>query len=160
MEYRIEKKEGFTVIAAARMFPFEESPEAIPQFWTEHMSGDQAKFVCGNFGICIDDESPARDSFEYMIADIYRGQEVPDGLVLREIPAFTWAIFPCRGAMPEAIQGVTNRIYTEWLPTVFDFEIAAGICVEMYDDPRKYSKGNEDGNYYSEVWVPIRRKSA
>ena len=96
------------------------------------------------------------ESFEYLIADDYDPQKpIPEGFVTRTIPAFTWAVFPCRGAMPEAVQKVNEAIYTEWLPGTKDYKFAAGYCVEFYDDPSKYPKGTEDDNYYCEIWIPV-----
>ena len=60
---------------------------------------------------------------------------------LDDIPAFDWAVFPCKGAMPNALQDVNTKIYTEWLPALKEYEFAAGYCVEYYDDPTKYEKG-------------------
>ena len=94
-----------------------------------------------------------------MIADPYLpGREVPEGFEKRTIPAFTWAVFPCVGPMPEALQDVNNKIYTEWLPATKDYEFAAGYCVEYYDDPSKYEKGTLDEKYYCEIWIPIKKK--
>lgn len=157
MDYRIEKKEEFTVIADAKTFAYEGAKDSIPNFWQEHFASEKAKSVCGEFGINID-EKMGMDTFEYLIADTYRGQEVPEGLALRTIPSFDWAVFPCKGAMPVALQDVNTKIFTEWLPAISDYEFAAGYCVEMYDDPRKYAKGTMDENYYSEIWIPVRKK--
>lgn len=35
---------------------------------------------------------------------------------------------------------------------------AAGYNVEMYSDPSQYAKGVMDENYYSEIWIPVKRK--
>lgn len=97
--------------------------------------------------------------FEYLIADPYEaGKEVPEGFVTRTIPEFTWAIFPCTGAMPNALQDVNTKIFTEWLPALKEYEFAAGYCVEMYDDPTKYPNGPQDENYYCEIWIPVKQK--
>ena len=157
MDYRIEKKEEFTVIANAKTFAYEGAKEIIPQFWSEHYASGKAQTVCGEFGINID-ERMGMDTFEYLIADTYRGQDVPDGFVLRTIPSFHWAVFSCRGAMPTALQDVNTKIFTEWLPAINEYEFAAGYCVEMYDDPQKYTKGTMDENYYCEIWIPVKRK--
>ena len=157
MDYRIEKKEEFTVIASAKTFAYEGAKDMIPQFWGEHHASGRGQTVCGEFGINID-EMMGMDTFEYLIADTYRGQEVPDGFVLRTIPSFQWAVFPCRGAMPDALQDVNTKIFTEWLPAINEYEFAAGYCVEMYDDPQKYEKGTMDENYYCEIWIPVRKK--
>ena len=99
------------------------------------------------------------EDFEYLIADDYNpSMELPDGFVTRIIPKHTWAVFPCKGAMPNAIQEVSQRIFSEWLPNCKDYEIAAGYNVEMYTDPADCPKGVQDGNYYSEIWIPVRKK--
>lgn len=157
MDYRIEKKGEFTVIANAKTFAYEGAKDVIPQFWQEHYASGMGQTVCGEFGINID-ETMGADSFEYLIADTYKGQEVPEGFVLRTIPSFDWAIFPCKGAMPNALQDVNTKIFTEWLPAISEYEFAAGYCAEMYDDPKKYAKGTIDENYYCEIWIPVKRK--
>lgn len=157
MDYRIEKKGEFTVIANAKTFTYEGAKDVIPLFWQEHFASGKGRTVCGEFGVNID-ETMGSDSFEYLIADNYKGQEVPEGFVLRTIPSFTWAVFPCKGPMPEALQDVNTKIFTEWLPPISEYEFAAGYCVEMYDDPKKYAKGTLDENYYCEIWIPVKRK--
>ena len=158
MDYKIVRKEEFTVIANAKTFPYEGAKESIPQFWQEHFQSGKGAVVCGWYGINIDLEM-GQENFEYLIADPYNPQkEVPEGYEIRTIPAFEWAVFPCRGAMPTALQDVNTKIYTEWLPALKEYEFAAGYCVEYYDDPTKYEKGTLDENYYCEIWIPIRKK--
>ncbi len=158
MDYKIVKKEAFTVIANAKTFPYEGAKEIVPQFWQEHFQSGKGAVVCGWYGINIDLEM-GQENFEYLIADPYNPQkEVPEGFVTRTIPAFDWAVFPCRGAMPNALQDVNTKIYTEWLPALKEYEFAAGYCVEYYDDPKKYEKGTMDENYYCEIWIPVKKK--
>ena len=138
MDYKIEKKEAFTVIASAKTFPYEGAKELVPLFWQEHFKNGGAKTVMGMFGINIDEEMGG-NTFEYLIADLCEPErEVPNGYVKRTVPSFTWAVFPCRGPMPVALQDINTKIYTEWLPALKDYEFAAGYCVEMYSDPEKY----------------------
>ena len=158
MDYKIVKKEAFTVVANAKTFPYEGAKEIIPQFWQEHFQGGKGAVVCGEYGINIDLEM-GQENFEYLIADPYDPQkEVLEGFVTRTIPAFDWAVFPCKGPMPTALQDVNTKIYTEWLPALKEYEFAAGYCVEYYDDPTKYEKGTQDENYYCEIWIPIKKK--
>lgn len=158
MDYKIEKKAAFTVIANSGTFSYENAKEIIPQFWQQHFNEGKGNVVKGFFGINID-EKMGNDSFEYLIADPYKeGQEVPDGFVTRTIPEFSWAVFPCKGPLPSALQDVNTKIFTEWLPALRDYEFAAGYCVEMYDDPTKFPKGTMDENYYSEIWIPVKKK--
>ena len=94
MDYKIEKKDAFTVIANAKTFPYEGAKEAVPQFWQEHFKTGKGKYICGVYGINID-EKMGNDNFEYLIADPFEeGREVPEGLVTRTIPELTWAVFP------------------------------------------------------------------
>ena len=158
MDYKIVKKEEFTVVGMSKNFVYENAKEEIPQFWQQFYTEGNGKYVCGMFGINID-EKMGRDTFEYLIADMYNPvMDVPEGFVTKTIPAFTWAVFPCKGAMPEALQDVNKRIFAEWLPALKDYEFAAGYCVEMYEDPSKYQKGTRDENYYSEIWIPVKKK--
>ncbi|MGN0318620.1 MAG: effector binding domain-containing protein [Lachnospira sp.] len=158
MDYRIEKKESFTVIANARTFSYEGAKEVVPEFWKEHFQAGKGKVVCGQYGINID-EAMGNDTFEYLIAERYtEGTAVPEGFITRTIPEFTWAVFPCIGPMPDALQDVNTKIFAEWLPPLKDYEFAAGYCVEMYDDPAKYPKGTLDEKYYCEIWIPVKKK--
>ena len=158
MEYKIKKKESFTVLAAAKEFGYENAKREIPAFWQEHYASGKGKTVCGMFGINIDPQM-GNEKFEYLIADIYHPSvDIPEGFVVKTIPAFTWAVFPCRGAMPDALQDVNVKIFSEWLPALKEYEFAAGYCVEMYDSPDKYPKGTADENYYTEIWIPVKKR--
>lgn len=158
MDYKIVKKDEFTVLGVSKNFSYESAKEEIPQFWQEHYAAGNGQYVCGTFGINID-EQMGQDTFEYLIADMYNPvMDIPTGFVTKTIPAFTWAIFPCKGAMPNALQDVNTKIFSEWLPALRDYEFAAGYCIEMYDDPTKYKKGTLDENYYCEIWIPVKEK--
>ena len=157
MDYKIESKEAFQVLANAKTFSYENAKEIIPGFWQEHFKDGKGSVVCGEYGINID-EKMGMDTFEYLIADTYRGQDVPEGFTLKTIPAFDWAVFPCKGPMPTALQNINTNIFSEWLPSTNEYEFAAGYCVEMYDDPKKYPNGTGDENYYCEIWIPVKKK--
>ena len=158
MDYRITKKEAFTVLAASAEFSYENAKQAVPSFWQEHYTSGKGKYVCGMFGINIDPQM-GNEKFEYLIADIYNPSvDIPNGLTVKTIPAFTWAVFPCKGPLPQSLQDINTKIFSEWLPALQDYEFAAGYCVEMYDMPDKYPKGTRDENYYSEIWIPVKKK--
>ena len=57
----------------------------------------------GVYGINIDKQM-GQENFDYLIADPYQEQVIPEGFVLETIPEFEWAVFPCVGAMPRALQ--------------------------------------------------------
>jgi len=159
MDYKIVEKDSFTIIGVSRMFKHDNATMKIPQFWTEHYQTGKGKFVCGMYGICIDESMMDSDEFEYLIADNYNPSlEIPDGFVTKVIPKHTWAIFACKGPMPKSLQDVNKKIFSEWLPNCKDYEIAAGYNVEMYTNIADYPQGNQDENYYSEIWIPVKEK--
>lgn len=158
MDYKIEKKEAFSVLGRSKIFPYEGAKDQVPAFWNEHFAAGYGSTVCGTYGICID-EDMGMDRFEYLIADPYNpANEIPDGFVVKNIPALTWAVFPCKGPMPGALQDANTKIYTEWLPAIGNYKFAAGYCVELYDNPMDYPKGTQDENYYCEIWIPVKPK--
>jgi AraC family transcriptional regulator len=158
MDYKIVEKDQFTVIGVSRMFRHDTAKDEIPQFWTEHFQTGKGSIICGMYGICLD-EGADPDKFEYLIADNYDpSAEVPEGFVTKTIPKHTWAVFACRGAMPKALQDMHSKIYSEWLPNCKDYDIAASYNIEMYTAACDYPKGTQDENYYSEIWIPVKKK--
>lgn len=148
MEYRIVEKASFTVMGKSRSFNSDTSYQEIPKFWQEHMTSDGNRKICGQFGICLDSDGK---NFDYLIADIYKPwEEVPEGCITRVIPEGTWAVFPCRGALPKALQDVNTQIWSEWLPNCRDYKLGGNYDIEMYTKPAEDPKDN-----YCEIWVPV-----
>lgn len=157
MDYRLSKKDSFTVIGTLKKFSYDDAKTAIPQYWKDHCEKGYGRHVCGMFGINMD-ETMGNSEFEYMIADIYNpSKDIPKGFITKTIPAFTWAVFPCKGPMPDSLQDVNTKIFSEWLPAL-EYEFAAGYCIEMYEDASRFPKGTADENYYSEIWIPVKKK--
>lgn len=116
----------------------------------EELAATDAKVVCGMYGICLDSDGK---SFEYLIADNYiPWNEIPEGFTTRVIPAGTWAAFPCRGALPEALQNVNTKIWKEWLPNCKEYKLAGNYNIEMYTPLCEKPEDN-----YSEIWVPVEK---
>ncbi len=158
MDYKIVKKDTFSVVGVRRTFSYENATQEVPAFWRSHYASGNGAQIHGMFGINID-ETMSGVSFEYLIADLYNpALAVPDGCIIKTIPAFTWAIFPCRGPMPQALQDVNHKIFSEWLPALGEYEFAAGYCIEWYDQPENYPLGTMDPSYYSEIWIPIAQR--
>lgn len=148
----IVEKPEFKVLAATREFNIETCRKKIPEFWDEFVHSPLHKVVCGQFGICHSaSENGVR--FRYSIANPYtEGMEVPDGLEVLTIPENTWAIFPCVGAMPNAIHKGIDFIYHEWLPKA-DYEKINDMDIE------EYTPGNPcSPEYRSFVWIAVRKK--
>jgi len=146
LEYRIVEKTAFEIVGVARRFSAETSHMDIPAFWDEHRAGPWGAHISGAYGVCLDGNG---GDFEYLIADYWQpGAPLPEGCVTRRIPGGTWAVFPVRGKLPEALQDVNRRIWNEWLPNSANFRLAGSYDVEWY---------SSDDNDYSEIWIPVER---
>ncbi len=158
MDYKIVEKEAFKVAGYSKNFKYDEAFQEVPKFWGEYMKTDMSKNICGAYGVNID-EKMGGETFEYIIAENYKdGMENIKGVTVKTIPKFTWAVFPCRGECIKSLQETNTKIFSEWLPNCKDYEIAAGYNIEMYSNPSEYEKGLMDKNYYSEIWIPVKKK--
>lgn len=150
LEYRIVEKPQFTVMGKVRKFHTETAYGEIPRFWREHMESGESKVVCGAYGICMDNDGK---NFDYLIADNYiPWNDIPAGCVTKVIPAGTWAVFPCHGALPKALQDVNTQIWSEWMPSCKAYRLAGNYNIEMY---APLCENPEDG--YSEIWIPVEK---
>lgn len=169
MDYCVEERKGFRVIGYEKKFGFEDAHGEIPGFWDEICAQKMAN-VCagkepqseeeeairscgiGKYGVCIEDVG--KTEFRYMIAGDYHGGKVPEGMTVYEFPELTWARFRCTGPMPEAIQAVNTKIFSQWLPGNPEWEIAFPGNVEWYSE----NGDTRAADYESEIWIPVRRK--
>ena len=154
MNYKMVEKGPFHVAGRTiRMTTCNgENLKEIPKFWSdayadgliaklEKLSGQQEIY-----GICMDFE-PDQEAFTYMVA-----AEMPEGvdtgeLEVVQIPAATWAVFESVGPMPDAIQHVWKRIFSEWFP-------ATGEAPQL----EVYPAGDiRSDDYRCQVWVPVRQ---
>lgn len=149
LEYKIVEKPQFTLMGVSRMFHSDTSYQEIPKFWDEGMSRENCPLM-GMYGVCIDSDGK---NFEYLIADNYiPWQELPAGCVTKVIPASTWAVFPCRGPLPQALQEVNTKIWSQWLPNCKSYRLAMNMNLELYAPP---AENPEDT--YSEIWLPVEK---
>lgn len=147
LEYRIEEKHQFTVMGYSRRFCCDTSYDEIPKFWGEHLAAGENRAICGQYGVCIDSKG---SDFDYMIADNYiPWQSVPNGCVVRVIPASAWAIFPCTLG---TLQSTNTRIWSQWLPALTGYQLAGNYNIELYSPPAPDSNAS-----YCEIWVPIEK---
>lgn len=110
--WKLEQKDGFRLVGKGTTVSCENNLhfKKIPEFWNEcQRNGIYAKLISidtaipkGIFGIFgTYDES--LNEIEYFIMAI-SDQEPPQGFSEINIPNATWAIFDCRGPVPQAIQ--------------------------------------------------------
>lgn len=168
MEFQLEKRQSMQMIGLGRIFSYDTSYQDIPKFWCEFCSRyctqdtpappeEQAirqtiaECIVGEFGVCVEDIDDG-EHFHYYIAGAYQGGAVPEGMSVFEIPASEWAKFNCIGRIPQSLQTVNTRIFSEWLPGNQEFEMSMPMNIEWY------SNGNtESDDYVSAIWIPVKR---
>ncbi|CAM3421938.1 AraC family transcriptional regulator [Marinicrinis lubricantis] len=162
MDYKVVEKQPFTMVGKAlkvSMTAEGEHNKEIPKFWSKsHQDGTIDLLISiaadGNvYGVCAEFEEE-EDQFTYLIAVTADANSISteQGLVVKEIPAATWAVFPCIGAMPDAIQKLSMRIFSEWFPST-GYEHAPIPNMEVYPPGDSSS-----ADYRTEVWIPIVKK--
>jgi AraC family transcriptional regulator len=92
------------------------------------------------------------EAFTYMIAIENTDNLKNTDLRQISIPKSTWAVFQCKGPLPDAMQSVWKRIYSEWFPST-GYEHAGTPELEVY-----LPGSPDDENYISEIWIPIKDK--
>ncbi len=152
MDYTIEKKGPMTVIGFERRFAFDKGMQDIPKFWEEFFRQGLMQRVNPLLGCCFDDGS--KQDFPYLIGDFCAADApVPDGMVKRDIPAHTWALFHTEGNQGKDIQTLNRQIFSEWLPANPQVELAGNLNLEVYPCQEMDWEDKRWG-----IWVPIREK--
>ena len=162
MNYKIVEKEALDIIEKVETHSVEDSANAksIPEFWTRaHQDGtvktllDVTSDRTFIFGVCYGDLTENAKAFDYSIAAICaKDAAVPEGFRRNIIPARTWAVFECKGAMPDVIQDLWHKIVSE-------FFLTSSYKPTYEMDIEAYSEGDmSDPDYYSEIWIPVVKK--
>ena len=162
MDYKIVEKEAFEIIEKVEAHSIENDVNAksIPDFWTKSHNDGTVKTLLENttdrtfiFGVCYGNNSDCAKTFDYSIGAVYNPKTaVPKGFRRNIIPARTWAIFECKGAMPKAMQDMWHKITSEFFPT-------SGYQPTYEMDIEAYTEGDMgESDYRSEIWIPVVKK--
>lgn len=160
MNCKIIKKPAFKVAEkrTVQTVTNDENLQTIPKFWEQsHKDGTVKKLLELTpdkeyvFGICYNKPHAEKSTFDYSIAAVIGDNaEIPDGFTVTEIPTRTWAVFECKGAMPDAIQQLWHRICTEFFPSS-EYEPTYEMDIEAYTEGDMSSS-----EYRCEIWVPVK----
>lgn len=168
MKYRIVEKEAFTLSGVSIRTTQDggDNITNIPRFWQQSTASGllgNLSSQCGSMGmlgICYDYD-PADNHFSYAIAiekPADSAEGLPDGCEDIRVPASTYAVFESIGPMPDAIQAVWKKIYSEWFPGT-DYEHAGTPDFEVYPLQKSCDCNPSSPDYRSEVWIPITKKT-
>lgn len=159
MHYRIETTQTLPILVKKARFAStaEIDPKAIHRFWQEAAQDGTLDTLCqalpaggplhqALLGVCLD--NPLAGDFDYAIGAVCPAGTDAAGLALETLPAATWAVFPCVGAMPEAFNQLYQKIYTEFFPT--SHYQPTGPYLEVYP-----SANTSSPDYYCEIWLAV-----
>lgn len=156
MNYRIEEMKGFSVVGVQEKVPTNGAFDVVPALWAgaarEGLFGrlwDLRATVLplrGILGVCADGDHGNSEEFHYILS-IVSESAPPEGMVKRDFPAATWAVFEAEGG-PEGIAGLWKRLYAEWVPTS-GYDLAYLPAVECYLPPEENK---------NELWVAVVKK--
>ncbi|MBR3694419.1 MAG: GyrI-like domain-containing protein [Erysipelotrichales bacterium] len=154
MNYKMITKEEIRVLGIRKWFSTQNNQQLqeIPKMW-DSLSEEWYKKIyalsCngGTVGLCGDMYD---GGFEYWIGCM-SNKPCPNDLEEIIIPSATWAVFEVVGPLPQSLQEVTNRIYSEWLPN-------CGFQHANIPEIEYYTVGDSSAlDYKSEVWIPIKK---
>lgn len=132
MKYQIERRPAFTVFGIANRIRTEDAFALVPQLWdAAWKNGIIQKFISffpdyrptGFLGIAAGGEWGSSEEMDYILA-VTNHVDVPDcahvpapeGMAEFSYPAATWVILSADGELPNAVQEVYHKFYSEWLP--------------------------------------------
>ena len=166
MDYRIEKRDAFQVVCKRRRVEKSQSGTAtrdISAMWRDFRADGtldrliacipNAPVMKGLLGICFSSELDA-EHFPYGIGTEYDGRSADDDLEIVTIPAGTYAVFVCRGKMPEAFVETYHRIVTEFFPQSTQYDYCSNVEFEVYP-----SADTMNPDYQCEIWIAVKEKA-
>lgn len=160
MEYRIEKKEAFKLLAKVIEFDqsvFQSKENKFAKYWKDEYKKGTLEVlknhsnVSGTYALCtpITKES---DNFIYGIAKIHdETTAIPEGYIVYPVESRVWAVFECIGDSPTCVSEMWDRIIKEFLPSS-EYDMQDEIDFEYYPDSAK-------PDLFCELWIPVRKKN-
>ena len=167
MQVIYEHKSAMTLIGFSTTIRPGEGYVKCPEFWDKEYTQKYARLrqtgrpetpmerailenSIGMFAICDEKEN----GFEYWIAGLYKGGEVPEGLKLYTFPERDWAMFSAKGPLPDSLQALNTYVWQEWYPNEGKRYMSGGnVMLEVY------TTGNmQASDYECGIWVPVERK--
>ena len=164
MNVTYEHKPALTFIGYSTSIRPGEGYQKCPEFWEKAYARKYARLWqtmkpetaverailengVGLFAIC--DERVG--AFEYWIAGLYQGGDVPEGLKLYTFPESDWAQFRAKGPLPGSLQALNTKVWQEWYPNEGrKYRGNGSAMLEVYSPGDMQSPDYECG-----IWVPV-----
>lgn len=154
MKYKIVEKEAFQIAGFKKNLSIETLMNGVGEMWQSMTPEKMAELTTFNKDTTTSVPMGAYSkiyedySTDYFVAVITDGT-ANTKLETLDVPAATWAIFECNGALPLAIGEMFQRIYNEWFPI-------SGYEQIPLPEFEWYSEGDMSSEEYRcEIWIPI-----
>jgi predicted transcriptional regulator YdeE/DNA-binding transcriptional MerR regulator len=152
MEPKFVNLPDFTVVGMS--YVGKNKNQEIAQMWGvfNHRS-EQIKHrdLAAAYGVCLMPPGLAEGEFEYVASyKVGKVEDVPDGMVVRQVPAQRYAVFTHVGSL-EKLGDTYNYIYQVWLPKS-GCELSGGLDFEYYDED--FKDFAPDSRFY--IYVPVK----
>lgn len=162
MKYQIEQWPAFKVVGISKKIKTDRAFEIIPKIWNDAWKdGTMHKFMeffpdyrpAGFLGIAAGGNWGNSDEMNYILAGTNHVDvagcnyvSVPEGMEEFSYPSATWVIINADGEIPNAVQDVYRKFYSEWL-------IESGYKLANLPVIECYLQEN-----HQEVWIAIEKK--
>ena len=174
VDVSVEKHDSIKLIGKVWDMPFEEHLEKIPgylddfeQKYKNILRGDKRPVDTGRYEKAVyDNRIGEYDAFtnigaaegwcRFMIAGVYAGGDIPNGMELWTIPGSYWAKFSCEGPLHAAISNIKKYIWYEWLPGNFEYELGGDYFITNYCR----SMETTAIDYHCETWMPVKKRNS
>lgn len=163
MNYRIEEKEGFSIVGIKKTVPivFNGVNPEIAAMWQslnmemikklKELSNLEPMGLISASVNFSEGRMEEKGELDHYIG-VATNNQCPNGLEELTVAPSTWAVFEAVGPFPETLQNVWGRIYSEWFPSS-NYEIAEGPEI-LWNE----SKDTTSPNFKSEIWVPVKKR--
>lgn len=153
-----EHAEPMTVAGLSEAYLFSEpmNPSAQWQQLGPHLGNIPGQKEDVAYGICFDlDEG---NGIEYLcgvkVSDDTEASELPDDFEMRQLPAFSYAVFEHEGHV-SSIRKTCDAIWKEWIPeSGYEKPDEADFFFERYGEGFDAQTGKGD----IEIWIPVKNR--
>lgn len=166
MNYQIKQYPAFSVAGISHPMPTSEVYQRVPKIWEDFcQNGDMKRMYeevlsktdyhpSGFLGIAMGGDWGKSAEMDYIVGvtnfvDVPGAPRLPapDWLHEFQLPAATWVVFQAEGELPESVQNIHKRFYSEWLVNS-GYGLADLPCIECYLE-------DENHQQHQEVWIGI-----
>jgi AraC family transcriptional regulator len=158
MDYRIENLDSFSLLGKVEKQMI--SNVQAGKFWNRCKEDETLKILTAlstspekeHIGMA-DGSSYDGKSYLYYIATPYEGKTIPDGFVIKNMPARIWIKFRCISLCDKPSgEEIWRKIYSEFFPTS-DYQPSGGLDFEVYPDGDIHSP-----RYRCEICISVEKK--